>query len=398
MTQDFLSFIEPGKMQYYDELISKKNTLTVNRILATAIGLEPALFASQILFYRDVNSLADKRDHYIYNQWWCYNTASKWQEDNFPFWSIASIRRYLGDLERLHLVYSTGAFNKADYDQTKWSTFLQFNYYAFMMLWERMGKPRYNSKSEPYNKFLETWESLYEQSRLAIHVDQTTTQLGKGGTTQVDQSPIQVDLGYYSSCVGVLLKLIIPIPEITTEITEISTETSLSTAHVVHGALGASTQQTTFIQADDEDSDLDESKKIDLNAAPPDLKESAWVSFCKRFAVLTGKDYSLNRAGIETTAAEFWKKGNGLSTDDLDAIDRWYQVLHSNRVQKGQFISITMLRNNAVQAIAWDVAQRTEAAKTADQMARMQKVPALDTKTKLNTAWANWHPDESESA
>jgi hypothetical protein len=50
---------------------------------------------------------------------WVYNTYEEWLKQ-FPFWSIATLRRIIGGLEAEGLVLSTQEFNEHPADRTKW--------------------------------------------------------------------------------------------------------------------------------------------------------------------------------------------------------------------------------------------------------------------------------------
>lgn len=69
--------------------------LTVTRPLACAIGLNEALFLQRVYFWMKYNE--EHNQNYHEGRWWSYNTYERWQED-FPFWSNATIRRIVNNL------------------------------------------------------------------------------------------------------------------------------------------------------------------------------------------------------------------------------------------------------------------------------------------------------------
>jgi len=86
--------------------------LLVMPSLATKIGLSEAIFLQQLHYWLD-RSVNVEEGHK-----WVYNTAKKWQEQ-FPFWSINTIRRIIKSLEDKQLVISD-SFNSLLIDKTKW--------------------------------------------------------------------------------------------------------------------------------------------------------------------------------------------------------------------------------------------------------------------------------------
>ena len=84
--------------------------------LAIAIGLNEAIFIQQLHYW--INGVSGKsRD----GQRWIYNTYNDWQ-DNFPFWSNATIRRTIKNLEDGGYILSTSKYNAMRIDRTKWYT------------------------------------------------------------------------------------------------------------------------------------------------------------------------------------------------------------------------------------------------------------------------------------
>lgn len=82
--------------------------------LAEKVGLNEAIFLQQLNYW-----LIESR-HCYEDKKWIYNTQEDWQEQ-FPFWSISTIRRTISKLESIGLLIS-GNFNKKNFDRTKWYT------------------------------------------------------------------------------------------------------------------------------------------------------------------------------------------------------------------------------------------------------------------------------------
>lgn len=86
--------------------------------LAAEIGLNEAIVLQQIHFWIRVNIKLKRAENYQDGRWWTYNSVKDWQTQ-FPFWSISTVRRALDALEGKGYI-TTGNYNKAGYDQTKW--------------------------------------------------------------------------------------------------------------------------------------------------------------------------------------------------------------------------------------------------------------------------------------
>jgi len=96
------------------KLLIDEYPLIVIPSLAKEIGLNEAIMLQQIHFW------IEKKKHKKDGRYWVYNTYDEWQEQ-FPFWSKATIRRSITSLEKKNLII-TGNFNKLKIDNTKWYT------------------------------------------------------------------------------------------------------------------------------------------------------------------------------------------------------------------------------------------------------------------------------------
>lgn len=91
-----------------------KHPVVVNQKLAIEIGLNEAIVVQQLNWR--LNSKSAKT---IDGKKWICNTYENWQKDNFPFWSISTIRRTIGSLKKSGIIL-TGNFNKKGFDKTHW--------------------------------------------------------------------------------------------------------------------------------------------------------------------------------------------------------------------------------------------------------------------------------------
>lgn len=93
-------------------LLLKDKPLIVLPSLAVELGLNEAIFLQQLHYWLQVSH--NERDGHV----WVYNTYEKWQEQ-FPFWSISTIRRIIAKLETGGYI-RTEQFNSRHNNQTKW--------------------------------------------------------------------------------------------------------------------------------------------------------------------------------------------------------------------------------------------------------------------------------------
>lgn len=105
------------------KLLLDEHPLQVMPKLATLIGLNEAIVLQQIHYWLCIKKENNK--DYINGHYWVYNTYEQWKEQ-FPFWSVGTIRRTITKLENNGLLI-VGNYNQAGFDKTKWYT---INYVA----------------------------------------------------------------------------------------------------------------------------------------------------------------------------------------------------------------------------------------------------------------------------
>lgn len=94
------------------ELLIQEPPLQVLPSLAKAIGLNEAIVLQQIHYWLQKSSKVRDGDK------WIYNTMESWQKQ-FPFWSIATVKRVFRSLEKSGLLIVAN-YNRASFDRTKW--------------------------------------------------------------------------------------------------------------------------------------------------------------------------------------------------------------------------------------------------------------------------------------
>lgn len=91
--------------------------------LAKAIGLNNAIFLQQLHFWCDIaDELGYGKLHD--GERWVYKTAEEWQEKDFPFWSVVTVRRIINSLHDQGLIYAM-YLNDDKWDRT---LFYRINY------------------------------------------------------------------------------------------------------------------------------------------------------------------------------------------------------------------------------------------------------------------------------
>lgn len=106
-------------------LLINEPPLQVLPSLASLIGLNESIVLQQVHYW--LRKTTFKLD----GKKWFYKTYESWQEE-FPFWSMATIRRTINNLEKLGLIISTNKYNKMKFDKTKWYTIDYENYQQLM--------------------------------------------------------------------------------------------------------------------------------------------------------------------------------------------------------------------------------------------------------------------------
>lgn len=98
--------------------------------LAEEIGLNEAIILQQLHYW-----LNSKNAHIRDGKRWVYNTYEGWKKQ-FPFWSVATIKRILTSLSKQKLIYKNN-FNRAGFDKTVWYS---INYEVLKQVSQRLGQ------------------------------------------------------------------------------------------------------------------------------------------------------------------------------------------------------------------------------------------------------------------
>lgn len=106
-------------MMYSDLFANEFDTQVLRKKLAKEIGLNEAIVLNQLHYWIEKNKRSKKNLHD--GKYWVYNTYESWQENDFEYWSVETIKRTFAKLEKNGFVIS-GNFNKMPMDRTKWYT------------------------------------------------------------------------------------------------------------------------------------------------------------------------------------------------------------------------------------------------------------------------------------
>lgn len=107
------------------DLLINEPPLLVLPTLAKLIGLNESIVFQQVHYW------LRKTSHEYDGAKWFYKTYEEWHEE-FPFWSVATVRRTITSLEKQGLLISTTKYNKLGIDKTKWYTINYGNYKKLM--------------------------------------------------------------------------------------------------------------------------------------------------------------------------------------------------------------------------------------------------------------------------
>lgn len=95
-----------------DNLLLDDYPLIILPSLAKEVGLNESIILQQLHYW--LKKSTNERDGYK----WVYNTYEDWV-NQFPFWSVSTIRRTVTKLENANLII-VGNYNKLKIDNTKW--------------------------------------------------------------------------------------------------------------------------------------------------------------------------------------------------------------------------------------------------------------------------------------
>lgn len=100
-------------------LLFKESPLVINKTLAKTIGLNEAIVLLQLNYW--IKNNEDNKKNFKDGCYWTFNSIKNWHEQEFSFWSYATVKRVFSDLEKMKLIIA-GNYNDEKRDKTKWYT------------------------------------------------------------------------------------------------------------------------------------------------------------------------------------------------------------------------------------------------------------------------------------
>ena len=97
------------------KLLIQESPLQVLPSLCDAGWIERCYGTSAAPYFRSLIS-NNVRDGYK----WVYKTYDEWRNEEFPFWSVATIKRAIRRLEVKGFIIATASYNRMKMDKTKW--------------------------------------------------------------------------------------------------------------------------------------------------------------------------------------------------------------------------------------------------------------------------------------
>jgi hypothetical protein len=76
------------------------DTLVFIPALAAAIGTNEALIVQKVFEWMHFNAQSGRRDHFLQNRWWTYNSYVEWHEKEFTWMSLATVKRLFQKLKK----------------------------------------------------------------------------------------------------------------------------------------------------------------------------------------------------------------------------------------------------------------------------------------------------------
>ena len=93
--------------------------ILANKALARELGLNEALVLQQINYCIEINKKSG--NNYHDGKYWTYNSIRAWQEKDFDYLSVDTVKRTFSKLEKAGYLL-VGNYNKDPRDKTKWYT------------------------------------------------------------------------------------------------------------------------------------------------------------------------------------------------------------------------------------------------------------------------------------
>lgn len=162
-------------------LLDDNDIVIVQTQLAVLVGDRQAMALQQIHYWSNINQKADKVEHYKDDQWWVYNTWNEWHDNNFPFWSLSTIRRVFADLDASGLIVTRPHPNK---NKGMWVT---INYGQLELI---ASQKKEAPRVQRLRKRADTRSVQIEQTSKLVS---GSVQIEQVGLSKMNRQPVQIE-------------------------------------------------------------------------------------------------------------------------------------------------------------------------------------------------------------
>lgn len=154
------------KTMNIENLLSDRNVLLINKVLAEALGLNASIVLRQLHYWLENNKELNITDNFIDSKWWSYRTYETYAQKDFTFWSISTIRDLFKELRDLGIVEVAQHF-KWKANKTNWYTINYPLLQEYITIWITMGKPKFSHKRTgnqnlAFQAFINKWNTVLE--------------------------------------------------------------------------------------------------------------------------------------------------------------------------------------------------------------------------------------------
>ena len=108
-------------MNHSSKYLIDEYPMTMLPSLASRIGGDEAVVLQQIKYWIKTNESSGNERVYKDGRWWVFNTVQQWQEKQFIWLAVPTVKRILQSLEQMTLV-ETEQFEKNNRNNRKWYT------------------------------------------------------------------------------------------------------------------------------------------------------------------------------------------------------------------------------------------------------------------------------------
>lgn len=147
------------------KILFDEQPLVISPSLAQLVGLNESIILQQLHYW------LGKNPKEMDGRKWIYNTYDDWKEQ-FPFWSISTIRRVITTLENAGIIINAN-YNQRKFDKTKW----------YSIDYEKLEKSKGVSSASVQNEQTSCSDWTKELSNLNTPIPETTTETTPDITT-----------------------------------------------------------------------------------------------------------------------------------------------------------------------------------------------------------------------